>query len=123
MTITRRRSLSLLAGAAAMMAVSLPATAQQTADVFGIDWGGGLYFNYAFTILWIADVIWWWRAGLERYRARRPSIHLAVQIFFAFMFFNGAVVFASGAGRLAGIAAIAAVVLASPARRARTGFA
>jgi len=39
------------------------------------------------------------------------------------MFFNGAVVFASGAGRLAGIAAMAAVVLASPARRLRTGLA
>jgi hypothetical protein len=36
-----------------------------------------------------------------------------------FMFVNGAIVFASGAGRLAGIASVTAVLLASPARRRR----
>jgi hypothetical protein len=39
------------------------------------------------------------------------------------MFVNGAIIFASGIGRLAGIAAVAAVVLASIAARPRAQFA
>ena len=38
---------------------------------------------------------------------------------FLFMFVNGAIVFASGAGRLAGIASVTAVLLTLPARRRR----
>src|SRR5579862_2549129 len=38
-------------------------TAQQTATVVGLDWGGGLYLNYAFTLVWLADVVWWWTVG------------------------------------------------------------
>src|SRR5262245_22322917 len=41
-------------------AVAYQATARQTAEVVGLDWGGGLYANYAFTLLWAADVCWWW---------------------------------------------------------------
>ena len=33
-------------------------SARQTAEVFGLDWGGGLYVNYAFTAAWVADVAW-----------------------------------------------------------------
>lgn len=29
-------------------------TAQLTAEVFGVNWGGGLYFNYVFTAVWVA---------------------------------------------------------------------
>ena len=39
-------------------------TAKQTAETVGLDWGGGLYANYAFTLVWLADVVWWW-AGSE----------------------------------------------------------
>src|SRR5262249_44129618 len=35
-------------------------TARQTAEVFAINWGGGLFINYAVAGLWIADVAWWW---------------------------------------------------------------
>src|SRR6185312_4750810 len=31
-------------------------TARQTAAVFAINWGGGLFINYAVAALWIADV-------------------------------------------------------------------
>ena len=36
-------------------------TARQTAELFGIRSGGGLYFNYAFTCVWALDAIriWW----------------------------------------------------------------
>jgi hypothetical protein len=70
------------------------ATARQTFELFGIDWGGGLYFNYLFTAAWIADVAYWWAAGLDAYERRSPAVGLALHSFFAFMAFNGAVVFA-----------------------------
>lgn len=38
-------------------------TAQQTVRVTGINWGGGLYFNYAFLILWLTDVVCVWCRG------------------------------------------------------------
>ena len=81
-------------------------TARQTAAVFGTNWGGGLYFNYVFTILWMADALWWWR-GLQAYRGRPSWISLTVQWFFAFMFFNATVVFASGLTRWLSLAAAA----------------
>src|SRR5437763_16272962 len=46
-------------------------TAEQTAEAVGLNWGGGLYVNYAFVLLWAADVCWWWRDP-EGYLAR-PS--------------------------------------------------
>src|SRR5437867_232780 len=35
-------------------------TARQTEAKFGLHWGGGLWFNYFFTGIWLADVLWWW---------------------------------------------------------------
>jgi hypothetical protein len=84
-------------------------TARQTAEQFGLNWGGGLYFNYVFTVVWAADVIWWWR-GVERYEKRPLWISLAIQGFLGFMFFNGAVVFAAGFSRWLGIIAIPPLV-------------
>ena len=48
-------------------------TARQTAEVFKVNWGGGLFINYAVATLWFADVTWWWFAGLDSYR-RRPLL-------------------------------------------------
>src|SRR5215510_376107 len=42
-------------------------TARQTADVVGLGWGGGLYFNYALIGGWLMDVALWWRR-LDVYR-------------------------------------------------------
>jgi hypothetical protein len=103
-------------------AAAYAATARQTAEVFGIDWGGGLYFNYIFTMVWVVDATWWWRAGIERYRARRPWIARAVQWFFAFMFFNATVVFGSPPIRWFGLASILVLLtlLASRSRQKQT---
>ncbi len=67
-------------------------TARQTAALFGWNWGGGIYFNYLFTLIWIVDAAWWQR-GLSAYRERPRYISIGVHVFFAFMFFN-AIVFA-----------------------------
>jgi hypothetical protein len=93
-------------------------TARQTGELFGIDWGGGLYFNYFLTLLWIADVLWWWR-GLRAYRERCMWIAASVQWFFVFMFFNATVVFASGLARWFGIAATLALLALSTLRSRR----
>ena len=44
-------------------------TAQRTWALTGWDWGGGLWVNYAFTLLWSADAAWWW-AGPRSHQAR-----------------------------------------------------
>jgi hypothetical protein len=81
-------------------------TARQTAQLLGTSWGGGLYFNYIFTVVWTMDMIWWWR-GLAGYRRRPHWIQTSVHIFFAFMFFNATVVFGTGLIRWLGLAATA----------------
>src|SRR5438876_5398952 len=47
-------------------------TARQTAEVFGLNWGGGLFVNYAFVAAWVADVVWWWRGDDLHRRQPRP---------------------------------------------------
>ena len=86
-------------------------TARQTRELFGIDWGGGLYFNYLFTLAWTADVAYWWLAGLEAYDGRPRWIGVALHAFFAFMAINGAIVFATGATRWLALAAAVALAL------------
>jgi hypothetical protein len=98
---------------------AVAATAQQAEAVFGRGWGGGIYANYVFLLLWCADLCWWWAAPDARL-ARSKRIEAARVGVFLFMFVNGAIVFASGAGRLAGIAAVAAVLAGSPALRRQT---
>lgn len=78
-------------------------TARQTAEVFNLYWGGGVYVNYVFMAVWIADVFWWWR-GLKAYHQRPRLWVWAWQGFFLFMVFNATVVFKNGALRWLGLA-------------------
>lgn len=94
-------------------------TARQTWELFGVNWGGGLYLNYLFTLIWLGDALWWWK-GSAAYRERPLWIAVAVQSFLAFMFFNATVVFGQGLVRLMGIfatVALAAVALLALLRR------
>jgi len=77
-------------------------TARQTAEIFGVRWGGGLYFNYVFTAVWGGDVFLRW---LKVERSLPKWIPGAIHSFLAFMFFNATVVFASGWVRWFGITA------------------
>ena len=78
-------------------------TARQTAEVVRINWGGGLFINYAVLILWIADVGWWWFAGLSAYRRRPWLITLLWHGFLLFIIFNATVVFKDGPTRWIGL--------------------
>ena len=97
-------------------------TARQAEDRFGIGWRGSIYVNYVFLAIWLADVCWWWGAPAS-HASRSIRLEIARLATFVFMFVNGAIIFASGIGRLAGVAAVAAVLLASPASRPRTQLA
>jgi hypothetical protein len=73
--------------------------------------GEGLYVSYLFTLLWIADALWWY-ARPESYAARPARIDIALHAFMLFIVFNGMVVFESGAIRWAGVAMFVALAVA-----------
>ncbi|MDA0284731.1 MAG: hypothetical protein O3B13_15555 [Planctomycetota bacterium] len=64
-------------------------TSEQTARVTGIVWGGGLYFNYAFLILWIVDVAVLWRSNPQTTSLLRRLTDLTC----IFMVVNATVIF------------------------------
>ena len=82
------------------------ATARQTEDLIGIDYGGGLYWNYVFTAVWVVDVLWAW---LGNYEVRAKWITATIQSYLAFMFVNATVVFGKGWIRWGGIAGFLAL--------------
>lgn len=84
-------------------AAAFEATAQRTLEVTGTDWGGGLYVNYAFALIWISDVAWWWCAA-KSYRTRPRLVEWSVQSFMAFIAVNATVVFGVGPVRWWGLA-------------------
>jgi hypothetical protein len=90
---------------------AVEATVRQAAERTGWGWRGGIFVNYMFLALWLVDAGWWWAAPASHgSRPRRlEAVRLAV---FLFMFVNGAIVFASGAGRVVGIASVTIVLLA-----------
>lgn len=98
------------------------ATARQSAAVYGLAWGGGVWVNYAFVALWTIDV---WRLGLDVRRGRLSPplpapIALARRAFYLVMFVNAAVVFAGGVRRGLG-AALVVMLLWAWRPRIRTG--
>lgn len=84
--------------------VAVGETARQTAEVTGMRTGFGLWLNYAFGLIWAADLIFWWGRGHRAYGARARWIGAGIHGFLAFMIFNGAVVFVQGPIRWSGIA-------------------
>lgn len=91
-------------------------TARQTREVVGLDWGGGLYFNYLFTTLWVADVILRWTGFQRSGGPPHPGgtahvLRCAVHGFLGFIVFNATVVFATGFSRWLGFAGSIVLVL------------
>ncbi len=84
-------------------------TAARTEALLGLAWGGGLWVNYAFTILWAGEALWW-RMMPGSYAGRARAWTPAVRAAFLFMVVNGAVVFVDGPGRWLGVAIVAALL-------------
>ena len=86
-------------------------TARQTAEVFRINWGGGLFINYALVLVWIVDVTWWWVSGVSSYRRRPWLLMLIWHGFLIFIIFNATVVFKDGLTRWIGLLVCLSLVL------------
>ena len=100
---------------------AVEATAQQTASVYGLAWGGGVYVNYLFVAVWLA-YLWLWRQRPELF-AQSPAMLWALRAFFFIIIFNAAVVFATSPMRPIGVTLSLALVLiwAHESRRTAAG--
>ena len=87
-------------------------TARQTHEMFGLDWGGGLYLNYALMAGWVVDVTCWWLGGPDSYGRRWWPLKAVWHGFLLFIFFNATVVFKDGLARWAGLGVCLGVCLA-----------
>ena len=87
-------------------------TARQTKELTGFDSGSGLYLNYVFTLIWIADAVWWYVVGDARYLLRSKWLVVALHGFFLFMIVNGTIVFGRGPVRAFGAVLVAAIGVA-----------
>lgn len=79
------------------------ATARDTAAATGVESGFGLWLNYLFTALWVADSVSWWWLGTQSYRRRPRWLEGGIYGFMIFMAFNATVVFEGGWVRVFGI--------------------
>ncbi|MBA4017111.1 MAG: hypothetical protein C0483_08065 [Pirellula sp.] len=84
-------------------------TARRTAETIGLDWGGGLYFNYALTLLWTVDALWL-LARPHSYRRRAAGYNYAMHGFLIFMALNAVVLFGPPMTRIIGLAVCAVLV-------------
>lgn len=102
-------------------------TARQTRELLGVDFAGGLLFNYFFLIAWLTDlaVLWWYRrrsedrTGADIRLSKRSAWprwykwpRRLVVAYLLFIAFNGTVVFKSGWLRWTGVAACLLLMVA-----------
>jgi hypothetical protein len=71
--------------------IALRETARQTEELFGVHWGGGLYLNYLFTILWPAECAISWIPSLWSSR-RITRARFMAHAFLSFMVVNATLV-------------------------------
>ena len=95
---------------------AVAATARQTEEILGLGFGGGIFFNYAVLILWPLALA---LPGAPLANGRRCCSRFVtiVNVYVAFLFFQGVVVFGQGMVRIWGLLVTFAVVLRLPARR------
>ncbi len=85
------------------------ATAKETGELMGVEFGEGVYFNYLFLAAWASHLWFTWFPA----PANNLFVRTAQQIFLlymSFIAFNGVVVFKSGWLRTIGIVATVALV-------------
>ncbi len=82
-------------------------TAQQTKEQIGVEFGGGIYFNFLFLICWAVAVYESWSGDKnaqnnvqdnvqDNFRGKTRWGYLCGVLFMLFIAFNGTVVFKSG---------------------------
>jgi hypothetical protein len=85
------------------------ATAQQAAAVYGFRWGGSLYVNYAFLLIWAGETAWW-AISPRTYLWRGNALVWSLRAFYFVIIFNAVVVFARPVMRPAGLVLIGVLV-------------
>jgi len=95
-------------------AAAVEATARQTAQVYGLRWGGGVYVNYLFTAVWLADAIARVTSPAS-VASRSAALVWALRAFYFVIIVNAAVVFARPEVRWMGVV-ICALIGAAWAR-------
>jgi hypothetical protein len=95
-------------------------TAQRTAELVGWNWGGGLYFNYAFTAAWTFDTLGWWCSPSSR-RGLPRAATIAWHAYFFLMVANATIVFETGIVRWAGAVGLALLGIVWIVWRRETG--
>ena len=90
-------------------AAAIEATAIQTESVYGLRWGGGVFVNYLFVIVWALEA--WGRTRTRAFSESRFARWL-LRTFYAVVVVNAAVVFARGSMRMTGFVLVVALVLA-----------
>ena len=86
-------------------------TARLTAAVYGVGWGGGVYVNYLFVGIWLAQLVWW-RVAPRRFQERPAWVLWAERVFSLVIIVNAAVIFAAPDRRMVGAAVTAALIAA-----------
>lgn len=98
-------------------------TAEETQALLGVPFGDGIYFSYAFLVLWVLDVVWLWISASGSPAGRvaasatcvpaesvgretTPRWRVLVHAFLLFIAFHGAIVFEGGPTRWLGIPAV-----------------
>ena len=76
-------------------------TARQTRAIYGVALGAGVYVNYVFLAVWLADAWWWHGAGPNP--SRPIAVVWALRAFYFTIIFNATVVAASGFRRAFGL--------------------
>lgn len=61
-------------------------------ELLGWGWGGGVWVNYVFTLVWLADIAWWWNDPTG-HRTKHRWWHVALHTLFGVVIFNATVVF------------------------------
>jgi len=95
------------------------ATAEQTAEVFGLNWGGGVWVNYAFLVVWLVDV--GRRTASHRRDVAESTGTWLLRGFYLIIIANGAITFVAWPMNLVGAGMVSVLVWCWRPRRPRLG--
>lgn len=84
---------------------ALDSTAEQTQQLLGFRFGAGLYVNYLFVVVWVADAVFRLLAPM-RYLSLPSWYRYSAIGFLVFIAINGAIIFKSGPIRGIGIGCV-----------------
>jgi hypothetical protein len=84
---------------------------EQTREVYGVGVGAGVWINYLFVSVWLAEAAWW-RHDPGGFLGRPVAVTALVRAFYFLILVNGTVIFAAPPRRLLGAALMAVLAWA-----------